>query len=157
MPDGDTTIELREYCDGDYDSLASMLRDTGQPRSDGDFVNSVFRAILEKRVNGLAATATLNGKPIAVAVAYAVAEGVCDVCMIETKGIEQDKKKFYEIASEWLDKLPFRRAQAHVTVDFPVGYRFMRNLGFHCDGVLENYAGPGIDSFLMSRSGKGHS
>lgn len=148
-------ITLRDYRTGDYESICDRLRPHDYARASREFTLKAFDLVCDHSLNGSAVTAEIDGEPIAVALAYEVAPGVAEVCLMETERIEEFPREAYEASERWLASLEFRRLQAYCNVSFTVSYRYLRNLGFVCEGVLRGFWPDGTDCFLMARLNNG--
>lgn len=144
-------IELKPYQTGDYESIVHRLRNHEYDRPKGSLAEKALELIADGSITGDAVTAVCSDGIVAVAVAYELAPGVADVCMMETDLIEKYPKAAYEASERWLSGLPFRRLQAYCHVTFTVSYRYLRGLGFTCEGVLRGMWPDGTDCFLMAR------
>lgn len=145
-------IELRPYRCGDYEGIVDKLRDNGYPRPKRELAVNVLQLVLDNVIEGDAVSAvTEDGSVIAVAVAYQCAPGVAEVSLMETVEIEKHGRRFYELSRQFLDSLPFHRVQAYCAVSFTRSYKYLRGLGFQCEGVLRAFAPDGTDVFIMGR------
>ena len=145
-------IKLRPYRIGDYEGIVNKLRDNGYPRPKQELAVNVFQLVVDNVIEGDAVSVvTEDESVIAVAVAYQCAPGVAEVCLMETPEIEKHGRRFYELSRQFLDSLPFHRVQAYCAVSFTRSYKYLRNLGFQCEGVMRAFALDGTDVFMMGR------
>ncbi len=145
-------INLRPYQTGDFEGIADRLRDNGYERPKQELAIRVLALVMDGTLAGEAVSVVDDdGSVVAVAVAYECAPGVAEVCLMETSGIEKHGRRFYELSNEFLDGLPFRRVQAYCAVPFTRSYKYLKNTGFTCEGVLRAFAPDGTDVFLMGR------
>jgi hypothetical protein len=104
---------------------------------------------------GLAVTALVHGKPVAMFGCVMIWTGVGEMWSIISDDARRYPKQLTIVAKEFSDivvqSLSLHRLQLTVRSDEPRALRWAEFLGFKTEGLLSKYSPDGVDTYILAR------